>query len=151
MERITRDALYMEVAAVISKRATCGRAKVGCVITINNRIVSTGYNGPPSGLLAHNGLGNGRCRCDLKNPCSIAIHAEANAIYAAAKAGISLEGGKLYCLYSPCRKCTEAIIQAGISEVYFAKAYRDEEPMELLGMHGILLNTVEWPKELGIE
>lgn len=151
MERITRDTLNMEVAGVISKRATCGRARVGCVITINNRIVSTGYNGPPRGLLANNALDQGHCTCDTKVPCAIAIHAEANAIYAAARAGISLAGGKLYCLYSPCWKCAEAIIQAGIEEVYYSKEYRDDKPLELLSMHGILINTVEWPKGLSTE
>lgn len=143
--RPSREQIAMEVAQIISKRGSCKRAKVGCVITQNNRIVSTGYNGPPKSMIKDNSLDRGVCSCNEHLPCEYAVHAEANAIYAAAKAGISLEGATLYCNFSPCRKCAEAIIQCGIKKVYYLEEYRDKNPIHLLKVHDV------WLKKLDIE
>lgn len=123
--RPSKIATYLNVANVISERSTCQRAKVGAVITQNDRIVSTGHNGLAFMMKdAHDICTD----CDINSPCH-AIHAEANAIYAAAKEGIKLEGAILYCTYSPCQKCAEAIFQAGISRVYYLIEYRDRNPL----------------------
>lgn len=125
MERITRDEQYMRISDVIALRGSCQRKQVGCVIVREGRIVSTGYNGP---------LENEHCQfyCDVNKPCELAIHAEANAIYFSAAHGISLDGCTLYCNFSPCEKCTEAIIQSGIKRVIFREHYRDMKPLERL-------------------
>lgn len=116
-ERITRTQLYLQIAGLIALRGTCDRAQVGCVITQNNRIVSTGYNGPLPG--------QSPCAevCDTTCSCERAVHAEANAVASAAKEGISLNGATLYCNYSPCTKCAELIIQSGITTVIYEKLY----------------------------
>lgn len=131
-ERITTHELYLTLADHISKRGTCQRAQVGCVITIQNRIVSTGYNGPLPGEHDCNDI-----NCDLNQSCIRAVHAEANAIFFAAKRGIALEGGTLYCRYSPCTDCVEALVQAGIKEVHFQEFFRDTKPVTRMLKAGV--------------
>lgn len=129
--RPTRHETYLAIAEVISLRGTCQRAKVGCVITQDNRIVSTGYNGP---------LGSVECNdtnCNLKEHCKHAVHAEANAIAFAAREGISLKGSTLYCLYSPCVDCARLIIQAGISKVVYREQYIPIDGYRLLISNGL--------------
>jgi dCMP deaminase len=123
-ERISRATLYIASAYLMALRGTCKRMKVGCVITSkDNRIIATGYNGS---------LDKHCISCDLTKPCTDAIHAEANAIAYAAKKGILLEGSIIYCTHSPCIKCAELIIQAGIKKVIYSKPYRDTTPKTLL-------------------
>lgn len=132
MARPTREEIYMEIAHVIAKRGTCERAQVGCVITQDDRIVSTGYNGPAAGW---------HCEAiycgDKTGYCTHAIHAEANAIVFAAKKGIALQGAKMYCTWSPCVACAKLIIQAGIRELYYQQAYRDTAGISILERSGI--------------
>lgn len=125
--RPSRECTFLATAELFALRASCKRGSVGAVITINNRIVSTGYNGPVAGAVhcdAHT--------CDLSKPCIRAIHAELNAILAAAKAGISTDGGKLFCTTAPCYDCAKAILQAGIVEVHYMDNYRSNEGLKLL-------------------
>ena len=117
-ERISRNDLNLDIALLISRRSTCNRGQVGAVITtMAGRIISTGYNGP----MKH----EQHCSdvCDLTKSCTRAVHAEANAIYNAARIGISLLGTTLYCTHRPCRKCFEAIAAAGITQVFYLNDY----------------------------
>jgi dCMP deaminase len=130
-ERITRDELYLRIAHLIALRGTCQRLQVGCVITSKeNRIISTGYNGPlPS---------DEHClKCDLTKSCTDAVHAEQNAIAYAAKAGISLEGSTLYLTHNPCITCAKLIIQSGIKVVKYSNLFRDVSGIEILIQNGV--------------
>lgn len=125
MRRPDRNSVYMIMAKTIALRGTCLRAKVGAILVKDHRVISVGYNGALPG--------EDHCtsdRCSSDSPCLNTIHAEANAIYYAARAGISTIGSTIYCTHSPCRKCTEAIIQSGVTQVYYLKEYRDT-PFEL--------------------
>lgn len=133
---ITREEMFLEICKVLSQRSTCQRAHVGCVITLNHRIISTGLNGPLSSDMECFGY------CKKEDPCLHAIHAEANAIYAAAKEGISLQGATLYCNFSPCMKCAEAIIQSGIKTVVYKEEYREPSPLIRLRMAGIICQQI---------
>ena len=135
MDRISRSQMFMEIAQTISKRSSCKKGQVGSVIIRDNRIISMGYNGAPTGfpdcdeeclLLANEKLN-----------CEVAIHAEANAIYFAARAGISIQGSRLYTTTSPCLKCAHAIIQAGIISIIFETLYRNDEPLIVLAKNKI--------------
>lgn len=129
--RPTRHETYLAIAQIISRRGTCKRAKVGCVITQDNRIVSTGYNGP---------IGSMECNsthCNLNEHCKHAVHAEANAIAFAAREGISLKHATLYCLYSPCVDCARLIIQAGIIRVVYKNQYIPIDGYTLLIANGV--------------
>lgn len=142
-ERISRESLFMGMSILMSRRSTCKRGQVGAVITQDNRVVSTGYNGPLKGL-AH----CSEKECDLKKSCIRAVHAEANAIYAAAKNGIKLDEATLYTTHRPCEKCFQAIAASGIKSVYFCYDYHtdDKESDAIIRMFidaGIELHKLE--------
>lgn len=126
-ERLSRSEMFIEIAALVATRSTCNRASVGAVVVKDGRIVSMGYNGPPSGM-PHCDEG----RCDLSSHCIRSVHAEANAIYFAARHGIPVEGATIFCTHSPCRKCSEAIINSGISEVVYEEPYGSGDGVKLL-------------------
>lgn len=124
MKRISRDELYMSIAALLAQRSTCQRGHVGAVVVLDQRVVSTGYNGSAAGLDHCLDVG---CEIDPQFPdlgCQRATHAELNAILWAANHGISLRGAHMYATYSPCKNCAQAIVGAGIESFTFANNYR---------------------------
>jgi dCMP deaminase len=116
--------IYMELAEKLALRSHCVKAQVGAVLTKDTRIISLGYNGPPAGT--HNCdiefpvVG---CPRDSKGSCSLALHAEQNAILYAAKNGVSMQGATLYVTLSPCISCARVIYTTGIQKVYFKDSY----------------------------
>lgn len=116
--------IYMELAEKLSARSHCVKAHVGAVLTKDTRIISLGYNGPPSGT--HNcdiewpEVG---CPRDSKGSCSLALHAEQNAILYAAKNNVSMEGATLYVTLSPCIACARVIFTTGIKKVFYKNSY----------------------------
>lgn len=131
-ERISREEMLMEMAITASKRSTCLRKDVGAVIARDGRVLSVGYNGAPSG--------QPHCTpqtCNTSAPCERAVHAEANAIAFAAKAGISTDGAELYATVSPCPYCAKLIINSGIRKVWYLEEYRDKSGIHLLTLSGI--------------
>jgi dCMP deaminase len=118
--RASWDAYFMDIAAKVATRATCPRASVGAVLVRDNRMLSAGYNGSPSGLPHCTDVD-----CLLENGhCVRTIHAEANAIIQAALHGISTEGATLYVSHLPCLSCTKMLINAGIWLIIFGDPYR---------------------------
>jgi len=124
--------MYLEICKIISQRSTCLKRHIGCVITLDDRIISTGYNGSPKGL-PHCTSEN----CNDKSVCPNAVHAELNAIAFAAKEGISLKGSTLYCSLTPCVNCAKIIIQSGIKCVIYEEAYDKIEGLQVLNDGGI--------------
>lgn len=134
--RPSRNEVMMQVARTIASRSTCGRLQVGAVITIEGRILSTGYNGAPS-RLPH-------CSHDFDTPCHRAVHAEANAIAFAAKHGVSTDETELFTTHDPCLNCAMLTINAGIRTVHSAIRYRDQSGIELLREAN--LQVFQWDK-----
>jgi dCMP deaminase len=138
------DSIFMNLATDLAKRSHCVKAHVGAVLTRDTRIISIGYNGPPAGT--HNcdeewpGVG---CARDSKGSCSLALHAEENAILYAVKSGARLEGATLYTTLSPCIACARLIYSAGITKVYFDKSYAEykgigsDEGVDFLNRFGV--------------
>jgi dCMP deaminase len=124
MQKPTFDEIYMELARNLAKKSHCVRAQVGAVLTKETRIVSLGYNGPPAGT--HNcdaewpGVG---CPKDSKGSCSLALHAEQNAILYASKNNVAMEGSTLYVTLSPCISCARVIYTMGIKKVIYLESY----------------------------
>ncbi len=124
MKKPSFDEIYMELAQNLAQRSHCVKAQVGAVLTKDTRIVSLGYNGPPAGT--HNcdiewpGIG---CPRDSKGSCSLALHAEQNAILYASKNNVSIEGATLYVTLSPCISCARVIFTMGIRKVIFLNSY----------------------------
>ena len=127
----------MEVCDAISKRATCDRARSGCVIAKENQILVTGYVGAPAGMPHCDEAGHqfkkmlhddGR----TTTHCVRTVHAEQNAICQAAKRGISIAGATLYCRMTPCRTCAMLIINCGIVRVVCQRRYHDGADSEAM-------------------
>ena len=138
------DEIFMNLALDLAKRSHCVKAQVGAVLTKDTRIISIGYNGPPAGT--HNcdeEWPNTGCARDAKGSCSLALHAEENAILYAVKNGTRLEGATLYTTLSPCLPCARLIFSAGIKRVYFQKSYAEykglpfDEGVEFLNRFGV--------------
>lgn len=134
----------MDLASSLARKSHCVKMKVGAVISKDTRIVSLGYNGPPAGT--HNcdveWPENG-CARDRKGGCSLALHAEANAILYAAKNQITLEGATLYITLSPCLPCARIIYTTGIRKVIYRDSYAaykgiaTEEGVDFLTRFGV--------------
>lgn len=124
--RISRHLMFMEIAHVVKKRATCFRLNVGAVIVHNKSIVAIGYNGPPAGEPHCTGK-------DCTPPgsgCVRALHAEVNALK---RLPLDLRGEWLLDLYvtdSPCSHCLEIIERHAIRAVYFSNLYRINEHLK---------------------
>jgi dCMP deaminase len=134
----------MNLATDLAQRSHCVKAQVGAVLTKDTRIISIGYNGPPAGT--HNcdeEFPNVGCPRDSKNSCSLALHAEENAILYAVKNGATLEGATLYLTLSPCLSCARLIFSSGIKKVWFKNSYAEykglasDEGVDFLNKFGI--------------
>jgi dCMP deaminase len=124
---------FMDIAKLISERSTCIRREVGAVIVKNNRIVSTGYNGPPSGMMH---CTEKTCIRNLENIPSgespekcRGVHAETNAIIFANR--YDLDGAVMYSTVFPCSYCIRNILNSGIKKVYYLNGYNDAVSKEL--------------------
>lgn len=142
------DTYFMDIAVLISSRSTCRRRAVGAVIVRDHRILTTGYNGAPSGL--SHCLDIGCLREDLKiasgqrHELCRGLHAEQNAVIQAAYQGFSIKGSALYCTNQPCSICTKIIVNSGIRKVYYQEGYADELSLAMLAEAGIAV--VHLPK-----
>ncbi len=126
------DDIYMDLAVNLSRRSHCVKMKVGAVITKDTRIVSLGYNGPPAGT--HNCdevWPDTGCPRSERGGCSLALHAEENAILYAAKNKVTLEGGTLYITLSPCLPCARIIFTMGIRKVFYLNSYAEYKGLEV--------------------
>jgi dCMP deaminase len=126
MDKPAFDDIFMELAVNLAKRSHCIKRHVGAVLTKDTRIISIGYNGPPAGT--HNcddEFPDMGCPRDSKGGCSLAIHAEQNAILYAVKNKTSVEGATLYVTLSPCLSCARIIYSMGISKVIYLNSYAE--------------------------
>lgn len=119
---------FLKTAYLLGQESKCVSKKVGAVIVLNNRIVSTGYNGTVPGFK--------NC-CDQfpeydsvydreehhKFSSMYEVHAEMNAIAFAARNDIGIEGAEIYTILQPCDDCLKNIIAAGIKKIYYAIPY----------------------------
>lgn len=135
------EKFFLDLARMVSTRSTCLRRQVGAVVVRDKRILSTGYNGAPTGL-AHCDQA-GCIREQLKVPSGErhemcrAIHAEQNAIIQAATFGVSLAGATIYVTHHPCVLCSKMIINSGIRQVVYLEGYPDRLSAQMLKESGM--------------
>ena len=145
-KRPSWDEYFMELAHLVSKRATCLRRYVGAVLVRDKRILATGYNGAPAGL--DHCLDTGCLREKLKIPSGErhelcrALHAEQNVLVQAALHGISTKGSMLYVTNQPCIICAKMLINAGIKEIIIADGYPDARALEFLKKAGVKIRRI---------
>ncbi len=134
----------MNLASDLAFRSHCVKQQVGAVLTKDTRIISIGYNGPPPGT--HNcdeEWPEEGCPRDSRNSCSLALHAEENAILYAVKNGTQIQGSTLYTTLSPCIACARLILSSGIKEVFFKNSYAtykglaNDEGVDFLNKFGV--------------
>jgi len=121
------DDFFMRIAEEVSTRSTCVRRRIGAVLVKNNLIISTGYNGPPRGVLHRT---EETCIRNVENIPSgektereCCAHAEANAVAFAAYNGHSTSDSTLYTMLFPCSYCARFIVNAGIIRIVYKERY----------------------------
>ncbi|TFF87798.1 MAG: dCMP deaminase family protein [Promethearchaeota archaeon] len=129
IKRISIEEYFMKIAEVVSQRSTCIKRKVGAVLVKDSHIISTGYNGAPSGFkhctfetCLRQNLKSGE-----KPELCRGVHAEINCIIQAAIHGTSIRGNTtLYSTTFPCMTCLKLIINAGIKKLVYKEDYNME-------------------------
>ena len=120
---------YMDVAERFGKLSTARRLNVGSIVVKDDRIISIGYNGMPSGW-------DNNCEIELdegelKSKPEV-LHAESNAISKLARSNESGENSTLFLTHSPCLECSKLIYQSGIITVYYKHKYRSQDGIDFL-------------------
>ena len=144
-KRPSWDEYFIELANLVGTRGTCDRGRSGSVIVKDKRILSTGYVGSPIGLPHCDEVGHEMHTVtnedgSTSRHCIRTAHAEQNAINNAARSGVALNGGTLYCKMVPCYKCSQSIINVGIVRIVAEKDYHaGGKSKEILKQAGIEL------------
>ncbi len=124
------DTYYMGIALAVREKANCTGNRIGAVIVLEKRVISTGYNGVPEGM--KNCLQGGCLRC--RNPKNlfpsgtgydlcICVHAEQNSLLSAARFGIAVEGTTIYSTMQPCFGCAKELLQAQVKRVVYLHSW----------------------------
>lgn len=136
----------MTITHEVAKRSTCLRRQVGAVLVLDKRILATGYNGAPRGIVhcAERGClreAQGVPSGERHELCR-GLHAEMNALLQAAHYGTKVEGATLYCTTYPCILCAKMLINCGIVRVVAHADYPDDLAKEMLKEGGIQVDVV---------
>ena len=145
-ERPSWETYFMDITTLVARRTTCTRRAVGAVIVKDKRILSTGYNGAPSGVRHCAEVGCLReqlkVQSGMRHELCRGIHAEQNAIIQAAYHGVSVKGAALFCTTQPCSICAKMLINAGITTIYYEAGYADELARDMLAEAGVAMVRV---------
>jgi dCMP deaminase len=162
---------YMKTAAIFAELSHAQRLHVGAIIVKDDKIISLGYNGMPSGwdnvceerewmnsdaggwldpeeidaqwpyTATSDVDGSYIGRYRLKSKPEV-LHAESNSIAKLAKSTESGEGADIFITHSPCLECAKLIYQSGIKRVFYANAYRDNSGIDFLKASGVEVEQV---------
>jgi dCMP deaminase len=158
VRQVEWDHYYVEIALTVKTRANCTGSDIGAVLVRDNRIVSTGFNGTPQGFT--NCLDGGCVRCrdrelrkkgridEMSYPgldsehkhfdLCICVHAEANALLSAARAGMRTDGSTLYVTHKPCFSCLKEALQAGVGRIVYLEDWVHSDDPSLLQLYELL-------------
>jgi dCMP deaminase len=129
---------YMKTARVFAALSSAKRRHVGAIIVKDDRIISIGYNGMPSGwdnnceYLQHR-----IAQESILVTKTEVLHAESNAIAKLAKSTESGDGASMFITCSPCIECAKMIYQSGIKEVFYGEEYKSDAGLDFLNKCGI--------------
>jgi dCMP deaminase len=135
---------YMKTALTFAQLSHARRLKVGCIIVKDDRVISIGYNGMPSGWdnccedevwNEHDGGSTLKTKPEV-------LHAESNAIAKLARSNESGYGAILFVTHSPCLECAKLIFQTGIKKVLYGYLYRDSAGLDFLKKSGLELEQL---------
>ena len=146
-KRPSWDEYFLSITKEVAKRSTCLRRQVGAILVMDKHILTTGYNGAPSGL--QHCLDIGCLREQLKVPpgerhelCR-GLHAEMNALLQASRYGIKISGATLYTTTYPCSLCAKMLVNAGIQRIVTITDYPDPLAKDILSMAKIKVEIVK--------
>ena len=134
----------MDVAERFAELSSARRLHVGAIVVKDDRIISIGYNGMPSGW-------DNNCEDEIRYPDAEGVtlktrpevlHAESNAIAKLAKSTESGDGASMFITCSPCIECAKMIFQSGIKEVFYGEDYRDDAGINFLNKCGITVKQI---------
>lgn len=134
---------FMDTAERFAQLSSARRLHVGAIVVKDDRIISIGYNGMPSGWDNNceeefvNEVGNPV----LKSKPEV-LHAETNAIAKLAKSNESGLGATMFVTHAPCLDCAKLIYQSGIGSVLYRNSYRDTAGIDFLEKCKINVNKV---------
>ena len=123
-KRPSWDEYFKEIVICTTKRSSCKRLQVGCLLVKDNRIISQGYNGFLPGCIHESIMRDGHEQAT--------VHAEQNAICDCAKRGVSSEGCIAYISHYPCIICTRLLIASGIKEIKYINDYKNDSLVSYL-------------------
>jgi dCMP deaminase len=144
---------FMDTAERFAQLSSAKRLQVGAVVVKDNRIISIGYNGMPSGwdnecekkvytlTGSYDGLDEDGTSYQWVTKDEV-IHAEANAVAKLARDGESGRGSDMFCTHAPCVHCAKIIYGAGIKKVYYRNSYRDTSGLDFLEKCSIIIEKV---------
>jgi dCMP deaminase len=146
-KRPSWDEYFMNLSKAVGERGTCDRGRSGCVIVKDKRVLSTGYVGSPAGMPHCDDAGHSMKKLthedgSVSQHCMRTAHAEANAISQAARFGIGVEGGTIYCKMVPCDVCCKMLVNAGIKRVVAQRKYHQGGD-DLLKNAGVKVSILE--------
>ena len=125
---------YMDVAERFAQLSSAKRLQVGAIVVKDDRIISIGYNGMPTGwnnccedVIREDEVGFQVTKSKIE-----VLHAESNAVAKLAKSSESGLGATIFVTHSPCIDCAKLIYQSGISNVYYKTSYRDDDGIKFL-------------------
>lgn len=135
-KQLKLDGRYLRMARIWAENSYCKRRQVGAIVVKDNRIISDGYNGTPSGF-------ENVCEDENSVTKPYVLHAEANAITKLARSHNNSDGSTIYITASPCIECAKLIIQSGIKRVVYGENYRLDDGIKLLRRAGIEVELLE--------
>ncbi len=147
-KRPSWDDYFMSIAELVGSRGTCDRGRSGSIIVKDKRILTTGYVGAPPGLPHCDEIGHEMHKVVHDDGtesmhCIRTAHAEQNAIVQAARLGVSLDGGTVYCKMVPCYSCAKSIISAGIKRIVAFRDYHtSKQSKKIIKQSGVKLDIL---------
>lgn len=117
--RLDWNDYFMTIAYLVSKRSSCNRLNVGCILVKDNRIISSGYNGHLPKTEHKSIIRN--------NHEQLTIHAEINSIMDCAKRTVSTNNSIAYITHFPCLNCFKGLVASGIKKIYYSEDYKNDE------------------------
>ena len=134
---------FMKTAETFAELSSARRLHVGAIVVKDDRIISIGYNGMPSGW-------DNNCEDDIQHSDDTVtlkskpevLHAETNAIAKLAKSTESGDGAVLFVTHMPCLDCAKLIFQSGICSVFYRDSYRNTDGVSFLERSGVKVTQI---------
>ena len=146
-KRPSWDEYFLRITKEVAQRSTCLRRQVGALLVLDKHILTTGYNGAPSGL--PHCLEIGCLREQLKVPpgerhelCR-GLHAEMNALLQASQCGVKISGATLYTTTYPCSLCAKMLVNTGIKRIVTLTDYPDALAKEILSAANVKVEIIK--------